>query len=147
MHEFETLTDAVLTALLPLKAEGLKTLDMYAGQLDVDSIDEITLQYPCIYVVADDLDVTSKNNSDEMITGVTLIIGDRNVKGSAAAAKGDTASPGVFSLLEKARGKLHRQVMITGWTQLLLKREGVLVYSPKDKICLYAARYELKHLS
>jgi len=144
MHEFEQLENAVIAALEPLKDAGLKTLETYSGQLNVDDIEAVTFQFPCVYVVVPDLSLIDVNRYDKYRMELTLIIGDRNVRGSAAAARGDASSPGVYSLLKATRSKLHRIKILTGWTPLTLKSEYSLVYAPDANICLYAAMYETR---
>ena len=144
MHEFEQLENAVIIALEPLKNAGLKTLETYSGQLDVDDIETVTFQFPCVYAVIPGLSLIDANRYDKYRMGLTLIIGDRNVRGSAAAARGDASSPGVYYLLQAARNKLHKQKILSGWAPLMLKSEDSLVYAPKANICLYAAIYETR---
>jgi phage gp37-like protein len=144
MHEFEQLENAVIAGLEPLKDAGLKTLETYSGQLDVDDIEAVTFQFPCIYVVAGSLALADANRYDKYRAELSLIIGDRNVRGSAAAARGDASSPGVYALLEAARAKLHRQKILNGWTPLYLISEDSLVYAPEASICLYTATYEMR---
>ncbi|MBW2598541.1 MAG: DUF1834 family protein [Deltaproteobacteria bacterium] len=144
MHEFEQLEDAVILALEPLQAGGLKTLETYSGQLDVEDIEAVTFQFPCIYVVVPDLSLIDVNRYDKYQMELMLIVGDRNVRGSAAAARGDVSSPGIYALLEAARARLHRQQILNGWARLTLKSEGSLVYAPEASICLYTAAYETR---
>jgi phage gp37-like protein len=144
MHEFEQLEDTVITALEPLKAQGLRTLETYTGQVEVDELEEITVRFPCIYVMVADLKLNVKNRSDIIEMGVRLIVGDRNLRGSGAAARGDATSPGVYDLLKAARDALHRKHLLNGWTPLILASEAPIIYAPKLSICLYEATYEMK---
>lgn len=146
MHEFEQLEDAVIAALEPLKAQGLRTLEAYAGQAEIDDLEEITVRFPCIYVLAAGMSNQIANNRDRCSMGLTLLIGDRNIRGSSPAARGDAGSPGVYELLKKAREALHRHKMINGWTPLFLESEESIVYTPKSSVCFYAATYETKSL-
>ena len=41
MHEFEELEQVVLTVLEPLKAQGVKTLELYAGQAEAEDIEYV----------------------------------------------------------------------------------------------------------
>ena len=144
MHEFEQLEDAVITALEPLKAQGLRTLETYTGQVEVDELEEITVRFPCIYVMVTDLKLNVKNRSDIIEMGVSLIVGDRNLRGSGAAARGDATSPGVYDLLKAARDALHKKYLLTGWIPLMMTKEEPIIYAPKQSICLYEAMYEIK---
>lgn len=146
MHEFEQIEDAVLAALEPLKSSGVRTVEPYSGQLDVEEIEEVTIRFPCIYAIAGPIKSTIKNKLDESTISLSLIVGDRNLRGSASVTRGDTTSPGVYQILEDARGVLHRQRMINGWTPLFLKSEDVLAYAPASGICIYAATYETRAL-
>ena len=144
MHKFEAIENAILSKLEPLKSEGLKTLEPYAGQLDVEELEDLTFQFPCIYVIVQGLHVDPDNRSDQGKMETALLIGDRNIRGSGAAARGDTVSPGVYRLLSAARSKLNRQKAIAGFTALSIRYEGPVIYDPKRDICLYEARYDLK---
>jgi len=146
MHEFEQTEDAVLAALEPLKSSGVRTIEPYSGQLDVEELEEVTIRFPCIYVIAGPIKSTIKNKLDESVISLTLIVGDRNLRGSASVTRGDTTSPGVYNILKDARGIIHRQRMINGWTPLFLKSEDVLAYAPASGICIYAATYEMRAL-
>lgn len=146
MHIFEALEDAVITALEPLKEQGLRTLEAYSGQVETDSLEQVTLRFPCIYVIAERLMNKTKNQLDGSDVSLQLIVGDRNVRNLSAAARGDNASPGVYSLLESARGLLHRVRMVRGWTPLFLSEERPLVYAPQSNLCLYAAIYNMRAL-
>ena len=144
MHEFEALEDAVITALTPLLGAGLKTLEPYAGQMGVDELEAVTVRFPCIYVVAGTLNLESRNRYDGYAMSVTLIVGDRNVRGAEAATRGDSVSVGVYSLLESARGYLHNKKILSGWSPFVLRREDQVVFAPETNICIYAAEYETK---
>ena len=146
MHEFEQLEDAVLNALEELKNQGLRTLEAYAGQVEVDDLEELTMRFPCAYLVASGLDNRTCNKLDRCSMEMTVIIGDKNVRGSSSAARGDITSPGVYELLKKTRELLHRKKVIAGWTPLVLLREDPVVYRPESGICFYAAIYGTKAL-
>jgi phage gp37-like protein len=144
MHEFEQLEDAVITALEPLKTQGLRMLEAYAGQVEVDDLEEMITLFPCIYVMITGLSSKANNKSDVVEMGVSLIVGDRNLRGSGAAARGDATSPGIYDLLSAARDALHRKHLLTGWPPLMLASEAPIIYAPKQSICLYEAVYEMK---
>jgi phage gp37-like protein len=144
MHEFGELEDAIITALTPMLSSGLRTLDAYSGQLDVEEVEEVTLQFPCIYVIASGLRLTEGNRYDAYDMGATLIVGDRNLRGSKAAARGDSASPGVYQLLKEARDRLHHIKVLSAWAPLVLERETPIAYAAKLNLCLYQAEYGTK---
>lgn len=144
MHEFEQLEDSILSALEALKAQGLRELEAYAGQIEVDELEEITIQFPCIYVMIAGLTSKANNRSDIMGLDVSLIVGDRNLRGSGAAARGDATSPGIYNMLSAARNILHRKYFLDGWALLMLTDEKPIIYAPKQSICLYEAKYEMR---
>lgn len=146
MHEFEALENAAVSALTPLLAGGLKTLDAYAGQLDIDDLNQVTFQFPCIYAMAAGLELKEVNRYDAFEMGLLLIVGDRNLRGSKAAARGDAASPGVYQLLVMARAGIHQKKILEKWSPLVLQREVPLVYAANLNICLYQAEYRTKRM-
>ena len=140
MHEFEQIENAVLTALTPMLADGLKTLEFYAGQFDINDMERITLRYPCIYISSNEIEVESQNRNDIILSGFTLFIGDKNTR-SADDTKG-----GIHALLERSRTLIHRQKILTGWAPAMLKREAAVVYYPTKRMCIYAAEYKIKKM-
>jgi len=143
MHEFERLEDAVLLALAPLLTNGVRTLEAYSGQLEVDDIARITANFPCVYVVAGGLKNRKSNNTDEVGLDLVLMVGDRNNRGKAYAARGDATSPGVYSILETIRGILHRAKLFDKWPPAYLTAEEPLVYAPGSGLCFYIAKSEM----
>jgi len=144
MHEFEQIEDAVISRLQPLTASGLRDLSTYSGQLEAETLDEIIVLFPFIYVAVQGLALDPVNRYDDYRLDVTLIVGDRNLRSDTAPARGDALNPGVYALLEAARDRLHRYKILTGWTPLTLSSEGPLVYAPKSRICIYTAVYSAK---
>jgi len=146
MHEFEELEQIVLDTLEPLKAQGVKTLDLYAGQAEADDIEELarmTLLFPCVYVVATGLALTRKDRYDEEDIGIMLLVGARNLRGTDAARLGDSTSLGVYDILEGTEVLLHRQKIHPSGA-LFLRSAAPLYLAPKKGLCFYAARYEFK---
>ena len=146
MHEFEIWEDAILSALETLKDSGLKTLEPYAEQLNVEELADLTIRFPAIYVVVGGLRITERNRVDRKDLAVTLLVCDRNVRGSMAATRGDVSSPGVFELLRLARECLHRKKLAAGWPHLSCTGEDVLAFWPKIGLCIYGANYKTKNI-
>lgn len=146
MHEFEELEQVVLDALEPLKDQGVRTLELYAGQAESEDIKELakmTMLFPCVYVIATGLALVNKDRYDEEDIGVMLIIGDRNLRGTEAARLGDATSGGVYEILDRTEGLLHRQKIHESGT-MLLRSAAPLYLAPKKGLCFYVARYEFK---
>ena len=145
MHEFEELENAALAALMPLQAStGVRTIEAYAGQLEVDDLSRITIRFPCIYVMADGLINTRSNNIDDCRLSLILLVGDKNYRSNKSSARGDTTAPGVYAILKAARDALHRRKMFAAWSPICLISEEPQVYEPKKGMCLYTAKYELQ---
>lgn len=146
MHEFEDLEQVVLGVLEPLKSQGIRTLELYAGQAEAEDIEELakmTFLFPCIYVVATGLLLTHKDRYDEEDIGIMLLIGDRNLRGTEAARLGDSTSMGVYGILEGTEALLHRKKIHSSGV-MLLRSASPLYLAPKKGLCFYAARYEFK---
>lgn len=144
MHELEELEQVVLTTLEPLKSQGVKTLELYAGQAEAEDIDELakmTALFPCVYVVASGLILKNKDRYDEEAIGVMLIVGDRNLRGTEYARKGSATSPGVYEILEKSETLLHRKKIHPSGS-MRLKSAAPLYLAPKKGLCFYVAKYE-----
>jgi len=146
MHEFEELEQVVLATLEPLRDQGVKTLELYAGQTEAEDIEELarmTLLFPCVYVVATGLALTRKDRYDEEDIGIMLLVGDRNLRGTEASRRGDSTSMGVYEILELTEELLHRKKIHSSGV-MLLRSAAPLYLAPKKGLCFYAARYEFK---
>lgn len=146
MHDFQIIEDKTIEALTPLKAIGLKTLSSYSGELEADheELAKITGRFPCLYVSAAGLTSETENRTDNLECSVVIVVGDRNPRGGGSAARGDSASPGVYSLLEQTRKLLHQQRVVPGWLPFTLQREYPLYFKPASGICLYMAVYSTR---
>lgn len=144
MHEFETIEDAVLTALQPLKQAGtVRTLDTYAGQLGEPDLRTISMRFPCLYVISQGLDISWSGALSEQTVQVSLLAAAKNLRGPGAAARGDSI-PGAYDILEAARALLHRKTIAPGWSVMRAVREAPVVYAPDTGICVYEATYEVR---
>lgn len=144
-HEFELLEDAALAALAPLTtAVGVRSLEPYAGQLEADGMQRITLRFPCVYVIAEGLTTIRQNNTEECCLTLSLLLGDKNYRNNRSAARGDASAPGVYELLKAARQALHRKKLLAGWSPAVLTSEKPQVYQPGKGLCLYTATYEIR---
>jgi phage gp37-like protein len=145
MHEFQAIEDAVIEALEPLKLEGVETIEPYGGQLDQQNELELMAAqmdlFPCVYCMAGGLESAQVNLADEIGSTVVLVIADRNQRGADYAARGDSASPGVYKLLERIKLLLNRQSVIPGWKPLVREREYPVIYKPAEGLCVYMAVY------
>ena len=144
MHEFEQIEDAFITRLEALKSIGLETLETYSGQMNMEDMDDLTIQFPCLYVIAGGLQLDGVNRYDKYSAAITLFVGDSHPRGSAAAARGDALSPGVYELLKDARGLLHNKKLLAGWTPPQVTSEAPLIYAPENNICIYTAEYRMR---
>ena len=146
MHELEELEQLVLTALAPLTAQGVKTLELYAGQAEAEDIEELaklTKLFPCVYVVATGLSLRNKDRYDEEDVGVLLIIGDKNLRGTALAKKGSSTNAGVYDILALSESLLHRKKIHPSGI-MRLKNAAPMYLAPKKGLCFYSARYEFQ---
>lgn len=150
MHEFEQLEQGALAALDPLKAKGLKTLELYAGQVEEEDVKELarmTARFPCIYLIAAGLNNKTRNRYDEKEVGIVLIVGDKNLRGTEAARHGDSRSPGVYELLSWSKDLLHRKKIAEGWAVAVLESETPLFLAPVKSVCFYSASYRIETVS
>ncbi|MDX9785449.1 MAG: DUF1834 family protein [Desulfobacterales bacterium] len=142
MHEFAVIEDAALAALAPLRAEGVKSLDLYVGQMEAEDIGQVTMLFPAVYVVAETLSMPENEQVTRPTVTLTLLIGDQNLRSGRAAVRGDGTSPGVYYLLERCRKLLHGKPIVPGWRTWRVTQETPLVYAPKKGVCIFGAIYQ-----
>ena len=140
MHEFEQLEDAVIAALAPLKTEGLNDPDVYVGQFEVEDFKSMLPLFPCIYVIAGEMNVP-ESDTNRIKLGVLLLTGDQNRRSARAVVRGDATKQGVYHWLDRSHDLLHQKKLVPNWRSLRLSYERPLIYLPKEKICLFESLY------
>lgn len=140
-HEFQQLEDAALSALAVLRPEGLRTLATYAGELEAAELAQVTRQFPCIYAIAGGMGMRAVNRVLDATLELVLIVGDRDLRNHTAAARGDAAGPGVYTLLSRCREILDKKPLVQGFSPFRCTGEYPLAYRPAEGLCIYTATY------
>lgn len=143
MDALTVIEDAVKTALTPM-APSLRTLDIYSGQLETDSLDDLTIQFPFIYILTTGIQIEVENFENFVDVGIDLFIGDRNLRGAEAAIRGDGTSPGVYSIMQKAFDLVHNKKMNSDFAVPQLTGAAPWIYRPKDGLCIWTQTYKIK---
>jgi len=144
MDEIKAIEDAALNAAAALKAEGVKTVELYTGQLTESDIEDITYRFPCVYLVAEGVEFEQENAVRRGTTGLTVFAGDRNVRGDSLAKRGDSESPGVYYMLKRLKETLHMLRVQNGMTPLMIKAVAPLIYAPESGLVVYKMDFECK---
>jgi hypothetical protein len=133
---FKTIEDAIITRLASL---GVRTCEVYAGQMNVKNISDLTFNFPCIYLLPRGMDFETGNQMNIGKYQISLIIGDLNLRGSKTAVDGDLNSAGIYSLMQGIFNLLHDWLPVNGlMTPLKLNKIDVVDYSPELNVCIYA---------
>ncbi len=143
MDALTGIEDAVKTALTPM-APSLRTLDIYSGQLETDSLDNLIIQFPCIYILTTGIQIEVENFENFADIGVDLFIGDRNLRGAEAAIRGDGTSPGVYSIMQDAFDLLHNKGVYSEFALMQIESASPWIYRPKDGLCIWTQTYKIK---
>jgi len=145
MKIFGDIEDAAVEALMPLKkSKKIRTLDFYDGQLDQEELSAITLQFPAVYVVCGDLRNQENNRINESKIGLSIIVGDSNLRGKSAT-RGDYTSAGIYYILQSIFEIIHNQKLLPApWTPFTLRAVNQVVNSRKYRLWVYGMEYEAK---
>ena len=127
-----------MTALAPMKALGVRTLEAYAGQLEYTDMKEVTVRFPCIYVHAPSIGNEEVNNYDLATVTLQLFFGDRHLRGGADAMRADA---GVYWMLETSKNYLRRENIAEFFTPLQWLGDDQIMYAPESRFVIYRARY------
>lgn len=145
MNVFSAIEDAVLEALQPMKDSGaIKTLAVYSGQLNADTLDDITYSFPCVYCVVGNMAVVPKNQLEEATCDVQLIVGTFALRANETADRIESELSkvrGLYVLIENIRYYLSGLRFYNNWTHLRLNSVAQEVYNPELAICLYSLKY------
>ena len=141
MDALTGIEDAVEAALGPI-APDLRTLGIYSGQFEVESIDDLTVQFPCIYILTTGFQIEVENRENFTDVGFDLFIGDRNLRGAEAAIRGSGTSAGVYSIMQSAFDLLHNKILYSGFAVAQMTRAFPFAYRPKDGLCIWIQTYK-----
>lgn len=111
------LEDAVLSALAPLDAGEvggyLRTRKAYQGELDVETADQLSVQWPAALVFIESLSFTpTVTNGQEYAQRpqVTVFLGDQNWRGKQEARRGSGAAEiGTYRMIQDVLARLVGQ--------------------------------------
>lgn len=144
---YAEIEDAALTFLAPLKTDqGVRTLESYGGEFSPDSFGQVAVNYPAVYVCIPSLDSEPANQDDKRRVILEVYYAARNLRGEAAARRGDSQNSGAYALAEAGRAKLNKQVL-NGAGRMTLKRERLVGYSKVLSLCVMKAEFELSFRS
>jgi phage gp37-like protein len=146
VYNIDDIEDGFIAALQPLLTAGVRTLETYGGQLNVEEIKNLTINFPAIYIIWMGFNLTQINRVDAELHRVSVIIGHSNLRGEAAARRGAPEAAGVYAIMRQARGFLHKKRVVDwpGWTPAKLVRGVPLAYTGEGGIAIYEQAYELK---
>lgn len=142
-HTKTEIENAIIAALAPLhinQGGRVKKIEGYQGELDAESIEQLVVVFPMILPVY----LGSGYVQDAypfMVETLTygLVIGDRNLRGNAAAR---TADPqGVYGLLVSTRQLLHGKRLGLSIDTTVLTREVALAQT--KTLALYSQEYQI----
>jgi len=135
--------DGIMVALAPLSPE-VRTMELYAGQLETGELNDITIQFPCIYVFTQDIKVDYENLLAFADLNIGVLIGDRNLRGPHAAQRGDGSSGGVYMLMQTVREALNDVQVFDDALAAYMTGARPLVYRPRDGLCIWMQTYKIK---
>ena len=145
--------DALLTTVRESATLGLlkhggycRTIESYGGQFEL-ALDEVIVLYPCVFVALAEETIaplTHRGDSDVRPSTWIVLVADRNLRGNAAARRGDVRNPGAYQMMDDARTLLQGSALgLTGldpWQ--LTKRTAVL---QQRDLAVYALEFTTQY--
>lgn len=148
MHYFEQLENAALKMLAePLKNMGVRSVDIYAGQLnDAAKLKSIVNRLPCVWVLSGDINTETVNQTQEPDLELVVLTAAQSARGSNTAAKG-AKRPGAYDILEVVRQTLNGKYALpreTGFSPLECFFEGRIFSAPEEGLVIFSTNFNLK---
>lgn len=130
-----------------LKSGGYcRTVESYAGQLEL-AMDEILVLYPCVFVaMAEEILSPLTHGGDAAVEPSTwiVLVADRNLRGNAAARRGDAQNPGAYKMMDDARDLLQGHALgLTGFDPLQLTKRTALLQ--QRDLSVYALEFTSRY--
>lgn len=141
--------DAILDAIRTDSALGLvtnggysKMIENYAGQFELENVQDIIVMFPAIFVVFVQGEYRADTN-EESFTKLTftILVADENLRGNVAARRGGVAGIGTYRMMQDIRNVLQgKQLGIEGMGPMQMVRQVAVVNIPTMSI--YAMEFE-----
>jgi hypothetical protein len=144
LQQIETALAAILTE--PLTALGCRTVEVFHGEIEEIDPPEVakTRRFPLVWIAADGLEVTQRNQVDLAVAGITLIVADGNRRGVDTAVYGDEQSPGVYRLLLENRRLLNGRTILKPWAAVDWLGDLPIIRHSETGLAAYAQGFETK---
>lgn len=138
MQIFKDLEDAVLARLSDIP---VRTKELYSGQMSTKEIADLTINFPCVYILTQGMEYTVGNRTDTAKIKIDVLTGDRNLRGSRKNTSGDVSSLGVYAIMQMVFERLHNWQGNAMMTPLRLIRVEP-AYEESLNICIYNQTFE-----
>lgn len=144
--------DAILAAIradseLALVTQGgySKMIENYAGEFELDKVEDIILLFPAIFVVFVQADYQPSTNEETNTKPMfTILVADENLRGNLEARRGGVVGIGTYRMMEDIRNLLQgNDLGIEGLGPLQIVRQVSVVNNPSMSI--YAMEFETDH--
>lgn len=148
-----TIEDALLATLRESTTLGLlkhggycRTIESYGGQFEL-ALDEVIVLYPCIFVAMAEETIsplTHGGDADVSPSTWIVLVADRNLRGNAAARRGDVQNPGAYQMMDDARDLLQGHALgLTGFDPLQLTKRTALLQ--QRDLAVYALEFTTQY--
>lgn len=148
-----TIEDALLATLRESATLGLlthggycRTIESYGGQFEL-ALDEVIVLYPCIFVALAEETIsplTQGGDADVSPSTWIVLVADRNLRGNAAARRGDVQNPGAYRMMDDARDLLQGHALgLTGFDPLQLTKRTALLQ--QRDLAVYALEFTTQY--
>jgi phage gp37-like protein len=148
-----TIEDALLTMLRASATIGLlqsggycRTIESYGGQFEL-ALDEVIVLYPCVFVaMAEEMISPLTHDGDAVVMPSTwiVLVADRNLRGNAAARRGDVRNPGAYQMMDDARNLLQGSALgLTNVDPLQLTKRTALLQ--QRDLAVYALEFTTQY--
>ena len=123
-----------------------RTIESYGGQFEL-ALDEVIILYPCVFVALAEETIeplTQQGSSDVHPSTWTVLVADRNLRGNAAARRGDVQNPGAYQMMDDARNLLQGHALgLIGFDRLQLTKRTALLQ--QRDLAVYALEFTTQY--
>ncbi len=149
----KAIEDALLITIRESATLGLlkhggycRTIESYGGQFEL-ALDEVIVLYPCVFVAMAEETITPlthDGDADVRPSTWVVLVADRNLRGNAAARRGDVQNPGAYQMMDDARALLQGNTLgVTGLDPLQLTKRTALLQ--QRDLAVYALEFTTQY--
>lgn len=142
MRILKGIEDSVESILKSIGLPEYITIGIYSGELEIETIDQLVMRLPGIYIWTDAIEY-SKDDDKIFTIGFDIIVANQNPRGLRYVSVGDSQHIGVYEMIQEIYNIMFRSQIVENYSNPLLISAKKVVQSYAHNMLIYVMNYEI----